>query len=79
MPMEAGYSRCVPKSAGREDARENHPHESTHESQLFGKNEGMSLVIPPLMAKMGDGERQALIPKSPQFQRSKIQAYSCML
>lgn len=45
MPMEAGYSRSVPKSAGREGARENHPHESTHESQLFGKNEGMSLVI----------------------------------
>lgn len=33
-------------------------------TQLFGKNEGMSLVTPALMAKMGDGERQALIPKN---------------
>lgn len=69
--MEAGYS--VPKPAGREDVGENHPHESTHESQLFGKKEGVSLVIPPLTVKMGDGERQVLIPKSLQFQRSKIQ------
>lgn len=64
MPMEAGYNRRVPKYAGREGAREKYPHESTHESQLFGKNEGMSLVIPLLMAKMGDEERQALIPKN---------------
>ena len=64
MPMEAGYNRRVPKYAGRGGTREKYPLESIHESQLFGKNEGMSLVIPALRAKMGDGEKQALIPKS---------------
>lgn len=72
MPMEAGHNRSVPKYAERKGARENHPHESTHESQLFGKNEGMSLVTPPLMAETGDGSDRHLFLNHSNFKGQKF-------